>query len=410
MTNPSNLFAQEERRRMGRAVRLLLRHPVITSRRLPDDFALVQRMRDPLVKWFEHHCGWTLTVDSRAGYARLAKVTVPDARRPLRRTRGSTAAPFDRRRYVLLCVAAAELLNHPVTTIGILAGQIEHACAVDAELPEFDVTEREQRRALSDVVYFLDDLGVVEIVDGNVAGFIDSVDSKALLRTDQAMLMSLLAAPQAPFKASQSLEANAATDDRIVALLAEPRYFIRDDDESDDGRARHNRHMRHRILRRLLDDPVVHYVSLTEDERSYLTTITGRRIIHDAAEQAAMVLEERAEGLMLLDPDKIATDISFPDSGGNAKQAALLLLDALTSSDSLSTDRLHAITADLLDQHSGWAKSHRNDGGVARLLDESLELLAAMGLVVRTATLVTALPAAHRYRLNGVDTLARSPA
>lgn len=106
------------------AVRRLLAEPLLDSGAAPDDFRLVARHIGWLTDYFEKSCGWTLTVDVASGYARLAKrPAAVDTTRPLRRTRG-VGGPFDRRRYQLLCLVCAELVRHPTTTVGLLAGAV----------------------------------------------------------------------------------------------------------------------------------------------------------------------------------------------------------------------------------------------------------------------------------------------
>lgn len=96
-----------------------------------------------LVDYFEKTCGWSLTVDAASGFARLAKRAVDvDVSRPLRRTRGGSA-PFDRRRYQLLCLVCSELVRHPATTVGLLAA----AVAADAAL---DTSRQSERAAFVD--------------------------------------------------------------------------------------------------------------------------------------------------------------------------------------------------------------------------------------------------------------------
>ncbi len=74
-------------------------------------------------------------MEPRQGYARLVKVRADaDPSRPARRRR-STKAPFDRRRYTLLCLVAAEALAAPVTTIGMLAQRVVQAAGADDQIP-----------------------------------------------------------------------------------------------------------------------------------------------------------------------------------------------------------------------------------------------------------------------------------
>ncbi len=63
-----------------------------------------------MTRWFDYFCGWRLVVEPRAGYARLVKVRRDLDAVPPGPPGRSGPAPFDRRRYVLFCVVAAELL------------------------------------------------------------------------------------------------------------------------------------------------------------------------------------------------------------------------------------------------------------------------------------------------------------
>src|SRR6266545_2380723 len=131
MSQLANQMVVAEREDVARGIRLLLASPLIVEGVAPDAFDLVRRRHEPIRRWFDYYCGWALSVEPRLGYARLVKVrTATDPSRPARRPR-SGRAPFDRRRYVLLCVVAAELLGVPVTTIGLLADRITHATTTD---------------------------------------------------------------------------------------------------------------------------------------------------------------------------------------------------------------------------------------------------------------------------------------
>ncbi len=135
MSTLANQLAAVEREQVARAIRLLLARPLLTEGTDPAGFELVRRRREPLAQWFDYTCGWSLVVEPRRGYARLTKVRAdPDGSRPARRAR-SGRAPFDRRRYVLLCVTAAELLSLPMTTIGMLADRVVQATSADGRWP-----------------------------------------------------------------------------------------------------------------------------------------------------------------------------------------------------------------------------------------------------------------------------------
>jgi uncharacterized protein (TIGR02678 family) len=383
----------------ARAIRLLLARPLLTADADPDGFDLVRRHAEDLRRWFDDACGWTLHVEPRRGYARLVKVRPdPDPTRPARRQR-STRAPFDRRRYVMLCLICAELARPgAMTTVGLLAERVRSATTTDPAVPTFDTAHRDERAAFVDALKLLEEHGVVRAVDGSSDAYVDSPDAKVLYQVDDARLVRLLAAPVPPSRVAVARDtgpdAAAGGGPPLAALLHEARYGEADE-RSDEQR---NRWLRHAIVRRVLDDPVVHFDDLTEAQRAYLATLSGRRFVREAVAATGMVLEERAEGLLAVDPDGLATDTRFPAEQSSAKHAALLLLDALAEAGG-TTDRaaLVARVEQLFDRHGSWARSYRSDGGPARLVDDAVDVLVAFGLARRDADRVTARPAAARY-------------
>jgi len=417
MSNLANQLVLAEREDVARGIRLLLRSPMITERADPEAFDLLRRRSGPVAAWFDYHCGWNVVAEPRLGYIRLAKVGLGasrDGTRPARRLR-SGQAPFDRRRYTLLCVAAAELLSTPVTTIGLLADRIAHACGTDPVLQAFDTSRRSERMAFVDVLKLLESLGALDVIDGSAESYIDSKSAKVLFRVDAALLVRLLAAPTGPSQRAVPADEIAVRFNELVGgLLHEPRYgaapdslpeVTRSAEDCDDDIPRstdvqRNLWLRHSVLRRLFDDPVVYRVDLSAAQQDYLASPTGRRILHQAVEQAGFELEERAEGFLLVDPDAIATDSRFPaESASTAKTSALLLLDALlaapTGLDSAELD--HAGQA-ILDQAADWAKAYRTEGGLQRLVADACEVLTDFGLGHWAGGALHARPAAARYR------------
>jgi uncharacterized protein (TIGR02678 family) len=156
--------------------------------------------------------------------------------------------------------------------------------------------------------------------------------------------------------------------------------------------------LRHSIFRRLVDDPVVYFDDLTADERAYLNSPTGRQLLRRAADEGGFLLEERAEGVLFVDVDGIATDSRFPDDGNNAKVAALLLLDDIGSVTTIEQLRLAA--GALLDKFRSWAKGYRGENGTDALVADALDVLCGFGLVRVADGLVYPLPAAARYAVS----------
>jgi uncharacterized protein (TIGR02678 family) len=126
-----------------------------------------------------------------------------------------------------------------------------------------------------------------------------------------------------------------------------------------------------------------------------MTSPTGRRLLREAADQGGFILEDRADGMMFIDPDAIATDSRFPDDASTAKVAALLLLDRLREPS--ATEQLELAAAGLLARFPRWAKSYRDNDGPQQLVGDALAVLTGFGLVRAVDGLVYPLPAAARY-------------
>lgn len=368
------------------AIRHLLATPLVDIDADPDAFRLVARHQGDLTEWFDATCGWTLAVDVAAGFARLAKRAAEvDASRPLNRTRG-LRQPFDRRRYQLLCLVCAELVKHPVSTIGILAGAVGG----------LDTSRHAERAAFVDALRALVAWGALRTSGGEVDSFLVSDRGNAMLMADTARLHRLITSATAPSALADGLDADAAID----ALLREPRYGEAPTDPEAADPDQRMRWVRHTLARRLLDDPVAYFDDLSPAEIDYVSTPSGRKWLRDKVAEAGFELEERAEGLLAVDPEGIATDRHFPAPAGNAHQLALLLLDRLAQPPgALEPRTLRREVDGVLERFPGWARSHREGDGPDRLAEEAVDLLVGFGLAAREAGgRVVARPALSRYR------------
>ena len=416
----SDVLAADLASERSRAIRLLLRFPLLNAESDHDGFREVVRNHEWLATWFDDVCGWGLVVDPAAGFARLGKrargARVDDTR-PVRRSRGARQ-PFDRRRYQLLCLVAAQLVQHPVTTVGLLA----RAVAADGGL---DTSRHRERVALVDVLRLLIEWRALATSGGTVDDFVESQEANAILQADTTRLHRLLVSTVAPGSLPEATSPSAAA----VYLGAEARYG-RDDltgastTSDDEQRLRRVRHM---LGRRLLDDPVVHLDDLDDDERAYVDNPAGRQWLRSRVEEAGMELEERAEGLLAVDPDGMATDIEFPGPHGNAHQLALLLIEDLVADDGpagegvvgqddmapdddgnnrgrrrpveLDGDQLAQAVDGVFERFPNWARSRRDPDGRRLLATEAVALLEGFGLVRRRPDGgIEARPAIARYR------------
>ncbi|APU22561.1 putative TIGR02678 family protein [Actinoalloteichus sp. GBA129-24] len=409
MSSLANQLVIAEKEEVARGIRLLLATPLISERNAPESFDILRRRREPIRKWFDYYCGWSVILEPRLGYARLVKVGVATSGdRPARRLR-SGRAPFDRRRYVLLCVVAAELLSVPVTTIGLLADEVSRATAADPVLDGFDAASRGERMAFVDVLRLLESYGVLDVIDGTTDSFVDSASAKVLYRIDSTLLLRLSAAPTGPSRIAMPTDEVGPRFPELLSLVSrERRYGAAGESGETEGSASENQRnlwLRHSIFRRLVDDPVLYLAELSADERAYLSSPTGRQLLRRAAEQGGFVLEQRAEGVLLVDPDGIATDSRFPDDASTAKVAALLLLDGIQSgTGSITVDQLEVAASALLARFPQWAKSHRGEDGTRRLVADATDVLAGFGLVRVVGGVVHLLPAARRYAVGATRT------
>ncbi|WP_298132791.1 TIGR02678 family protein [Micropruina sp.] len=410
MSTLQNQLAAQEREEVARAIRGLLRDPWVTQAGDPALYELIRRRHTALVRWFEHFLGWQLTIQSDLGYIRLAKT--PGAAvaggdlRPARRQRSGRAA-FDRLRYVLLCVVAAEALDLRLVTIGELAERVTSACATAEALPRFLTDRQDHRRAFVDVLVCLESWGALAVVDGQTQGYAEDAGATVLYRVNPPVLYQLLACPQGP---SLVLPDDIETATAIERLTDESGYGPdhrasarleagSDRDPSRPTTVQRSRWARHSVLRRLFDDAVVYRDDLTLAEAAYVTSISGRELLRQAADQAGFALEERAEGFLLVDPDRVSGPDAFP-SAGAASAAGLHLITRLLAngSDGATPAELVDHLAELMDATPAWARTYRDPDGPHRLTAEALDLLAGHQLVRWETDRFRARPAAARFR------------
>ncbi|MBA2309780.1 MAG: TIGR02678 family protein [Pseudonocardiales bacterium] len=386
MTGLSDAIAVTRSTELARAARALLRRPVLRARGADSEhFVLVRRHAVALREWFDRNTGWRLLVDSEV--ARLVKTVAStgDSTHPARDPRSKVA--FTRRRYVLACLALAVLERADAqVTLGRLAEQIVLGAA-DPDLAAAGVTftldRREERGDLVAVVRLLLDLGVFSRVAGDEEAFVaDSGD--ALYDVDRRVLAALVAAPRGPSTVDET-----GFEQRLTALTAELPAT------TDDLR---NQQTRHRLTRRLLEDPVLYYDDLDDAERGYLTN-QRHAITSRITELTGLVAEVRAEGIAMIDPLDDLTDIRMPETGTEG-HATLLVAEYLAARvDRPPTiEELRSHVALMASAHrSYWRRDATATGAAVELTEQALRRLLALGLVRRDGEHVVARPALARY-------------
>jgi uncharacterized protein (TIGR02678 family) len=386
-----NEAAREERRR---ALCALLQHPLLTANGPHAvEFGLARRHADALRDWLAHHANWTLHVTSE--FARLRK-TPPDATDG---TRGAvderTGATFTRSRYVLFCLALAALeRSERQTTLGRLAQEMQGFFVGEPLLARcglaFDLKSMDQRRDLVQVIRQLCDRRVLWRRQGDEDQFVKSESNDVLYNVNRALLTAVLCVQRGPSTV-------VATDfeNRLASIVEEPMP------DTEDGQ---NRQIRVRLMRRLLDDPVLYYEHLDLRERSYLDRQRGF-LLRQVTAETGLIPEVRAEGIAMVDETGSLTDIALPEEGTEAHLTLLLaefLANRLKSEGSalVGVAELRAYTAGLITEHrSHWRKDVTAPGADRVLTDLIVNRLEALRLARRVPEGVQPLPAIARYAL-----------
>lgn len=374
------------------ALRALLAKPLLTAGVDDDSLRLVRRHAADLREWLAAETGWRLIVDAES--ARLFKTMPADSGDhgvyPAREGRGRPA--FGRRRYVLLCLALSVLERADAQiTLGRLAEGVLVA-AGEPELAEagvvFTLSRRDERSDLVAVVRLLLGLGVLDRVAGDEDAYLTDTGD-VLYDVRRRVLAALLTGGRGP----STIDVR-GHDRRLRELTDEPVP------DTDDLR---NRALRHRLTRRLLDDPVVYYDELAEDERGYL--ISQRHAITRRIEDATgLVAEMRAEGIAMVDEDDDLTDVRMPEQRTDG-HVTLLVAEYLArrgaEGEPVPMDRLRAYVRKQASEHETyWRRGVTEPGADAELLSIALDKLRALRLVIDVPgepPAVIARPAIARY-------------
>jgi uncharacterized protein (TIGR02678 family) len=388
---------QFQREEFRSAVRALLMTPLMTP--MHEDFVAVRRQADALHEWFTRETGWPLQI-GRDG-ARLYKRPA-DLKNP---TRG--LPDFDRRRYVLLCLACAVLERaDPQVTLRIL-GERLLGLAAEPELTTlgftFTLSSHHERRELIAVCRTLLSMGVLQRIAGDEDAFVQGGGDQAdaLYDVHRPALAGMLAAVRGP-STWPSDEAPATLDQRLHALVDE---HVAD---SDEGR---RTALRHRIAREVLDDPAVYVEELTPEARAYFINQRGAMAAR-LCEATGLVAEQRAEGVALVDQAGTLTDVAMPAEGTDA-HVTLLVAEYLAAGYRQRPDAASAPQPFVRPEHDivnflsdaknrygrYWRKSAREPGAERELAKIALGRLEKLRLVARGAGAIQPLPALARFAL-----------
>jgi uncharacterized protein (TIGR02678 family) len=393
MTRPlSDVLEAQRAEERRRALRALLRYPLLTAQG-PDEaaFRLVRKHGGWLRDWFTTETGWSLLIDTELARLRKVPASNADATRPA--ASGAVTqpkVPFSRRRYVLACLALAALERAEAqVTLGWLAERILTLVG-DPVLAtagiSFTLTGRDERADLVAVARLLLSVRVLSRVAGDEQAYVNA-SGDALYDVNRRVLAALLVGTRGPSTV------DAVDFERRLAALTEPVVPV-----TEEGR---NRAIRHALARRLLDDPVVYYRDLSEEEQAYLASQRAF-VLRRLAEATGLVAEARAEGMALVDPSGEVTDLGMPDEGTEG-HATLLLADYLVGrGEPVPVEELARQVAGYAGEYrSYWRKAAAEPGGEVPLTRLAVDRLVALGLVRMGPEGVEPLPALSRYRYAG---------
>lgn len=379
-----------------RALRGLLMHPLMAPNH--PDFPAVRHQAERLREWFARETGWPLHVD-REG-ARLYKhpADLDDSTRGL--------PDYDRRRYILLCLACAALeradAQITLRLIGERTVELANDPALNALGFTFTLRSAAERRELVIVCRTLLDYGVLARVAGEEDNFVHEhgwQQSDALYDVNRRLLAGFLAAVRGP-STWRDNDAPTDTESRLSALVT---GFVVD---SEQGR---RDAVRHHIARRLLDDPVLYADTLNEGTRTYFVNQRGV-LAARLCEVTGLVAEQRAEGLALADENGQLTDVAMPAEGTEA-HATLLVAEYLAGRLRQTGEPFRVPERDIaafLREAAGrygryWRKSARASGAEQELAEVAVMRLRRLGLITHEVDTIIPLPAIARFSLGDVD-------
>jgi uncharacterized protein (TIGR02678 family) len=288
--------------------------------------------------------------------------------------------------------------SDPQVTLSALGDRIL-SLAKDADLLSrgfiLDMADVHDRRNLASACVELGVLGVLNAIDGDAESFVKSGQSEdrsrdVLYDVNRGPLASILACVRGPSTWPEN-DAPRTTVDRISAITAEFQP------ETDEGRRDVSRH---RISRRLLDDPVVYLDTVGEADIQYFINQRGA-MANRLALGTGLVVELRSEGLALCDPDGNCSDVEMPADGTDA-HVTLLVADHLAHAgvDVPDRPRIERFVAESAVRYGRyWRRDAQGAGGARDLTTIAIHRLSQLKLITVDGDKIEILPALARYKL-----------
>jgi uncharacterized protein (TIGR02678 family) len=384
------------------ALRALLRSPLLpSSGETAEMYVLVRRHSEWLKQWLAEFPAWELHIDGELARLRKTPAGLTDDTRPARdRISGAT---FTKQRYALLCLALAALEQlDRQTTLGQLAQTIMELLAVDHDLQAsglfFDSGNYDHRRDLVHAVRFLVDSAVLRKIDGDERHRGDGDSEDALYDINRHIAAELLQGTRSPstveLAAQQAVvQGGNSSAERASMLNDEPRPA------SEESR----RHwIRSHLIRTLLDDPVLYFHELSDEERNYLDKYRGS-LLREICDATGLIAEVRREGIAMVDAAGDLTDLKLPDQG-TENHLSLLLVQWFAEcfrtrkGEAILISEVEERVRNLIRVHrSEWHKDIREAGTEMRICEDALSRIRALRLIQVSPDGIVPLPASCRY-------------
>jgi uncharacterized protein (TIGR02678 family) len=286
-----------------RAVRTVFTHDVITgSRPREGTLATVLPWADRIAIDVRELFGYTLIATSQQVrlVRRLDRLDV--SQYELFATKAGRV--FDRRRLAYLCLmlSAFQRSRIEIDLAGLVGAFAPAANTIDGL--GFDPTITEHKHAVVDVLDWLTTRGALRLSDGSADAWARDTDrGNALYDIDHDICATL-------FRPTRSLQHVEGVGDLLETDRGANRAARRD------AAAR-------RARRLLIENPVV-YSAAVDAETA--VALRSNDLAENLSRLTGMVVERRAEGVMLVDPSERFTDRHFPQRAGSVNRTAGLLL------------------------------------------------------------------------------------
>ncbi|WP_238454894.1 TIGR02678 family protein [Micromonospora sp. ATA51] len=284
-----------------RAVRLILRHPLITGT-WPDERALprVRRFAATLRRDLAEAFGYRLELHGSTARLVRAKDQLDGTQPAVSRT----GRPFDRQRYAYLALCLAVLGR---AGIQITLSELADSVVSDANRITglgLDPDHGPDRRAFVDAVGWLEERGVLRLADGSSAAWAsDPGAGEALYDVARDVVFALFR----PTRVVQHVES-------VSALLGRTMTSSGNAERRQAARA---------ARRAVVESPVVYHADVDPVVANHLR---GSALAADLARLTGLRVERRAEGVLLVDTAGF-TGERFPGTGSVAQAAVLLAVE-----------------------------------------------------------------------------------